>query len=219
METAGAIDIAHMSHHILTHFCLLDIYLLNVDSINTCMSGQLVWKIKIALSGRGREEVPLPSFVFLSSTSSTQCPQYGLTLDRLQPYIYSVLSSFPLRPFWTDYWLLSKVNVNLAKPRTKTEQQKKLYQNNYLEHMASLQLRTWASCFSCCWGECERQLLLLRKAVISSTLILLMNAEAAATALTKPSVFSCAGRRHRMRLSAAYVACLCVVRQRSRWLE
>lgn len=38
METAGAIDIVL----VLTHFCLLDIYLLNVDSINTCMSGQLV---------------------------------------------------------------------------------------------------------------------------------------------------------------------------------
>jgi len=42
--------------------------------------------------------------------------------------------------------------------------------------------------------------------MISSALILLMNIQAAAAAaITKPSVFSCAGRRQRMRLSAAYV--------------
>lgn len=45
-----------------------------------------------------------------------------------------------------------------------------------------------------------------RETMSLSTLILLMNVETAAAAgITKPSEFSCAGRRQRMRLSAAYV--------------
>lgn len=37
MEPAGAANIAHVSHLVLTHFSLLDIYLLSMDSINNCM--------------------------------------------------------------------------------------------------------------------------------------------------------------------------------------
>lgn len=125
MEPAGAADSAHMSHLVLTHFSLLDIYLLNMNSINTCTRGWLVWKIKMALSGRGRVEIPLPSFVFLSSTKQHSGHSVcSCSLDGLQPYICPVLSSIPLWPFWTVYRLLSNVSVNQAKPIIKTTQQK-----------------------------------------------------------------------------------------------
>lgn len=74
MEPARAADVAHKSP--CTYFSLLDIYLLNMERINTCMRGQLVWKIETALSGRGRVEILLPS-VFFSFTSSTQGTQYS----------------------------------------------------------------------------------------------------------------------------------------------
>lgn len=153
MEPAGAADSAHMSHLVLTHFSLLDIYLLNMNSINTCTRGWLVWKIKMALSGRGRVEIPLPSFVFLSSTSSTQGTQY--VLAPLMAIYLSCSLFYSTLTFLDCLQASQQCQCESGQTNNKDHTTKKLYQNKYLGQMANWELRNCASCFGCCFGGCE----------------------------------------------------------------
>lgn len=176
MEPAGAADIAHMSHLVL--LCWTFTYCIWTALIPARESS---WFEKLKWYWVAEEGWKYRCL--LLSFSPLQAAALGALSIVLFPWWAAGINlscslPVPLWPFWTVYRLLSNVNVNLAKPRIKTKQQ-----NKYLGQMARWELRSWASCFRCCWGACERQLLLLRETMVSSTLILLMNVEVAATVL------------------------------------